>query len=155
MLNEGDFEAAARRAHAELGPASLANLDRMLQTLASRKNDDMAEADTTQVDLVKLADGARCFVLWTENPAWRWNVRWSRIVRCWSRRTSLPKCLQRPWRAQLTFAWVPEDGGDAADFGGHRPPLQEAELRPDGRVIGRLLAFAHLALDASRGAAFA
>jgi len=32
MFNEGDFERAARHAHAQLGPATAENLDRMLQS---------------------------------------------------------------------------------------------------------------------------
>lgn len=36
-LNESDFERAARHAHAQLGPATAGNLDRMLQSFGFRE----------------------------------------------------------------------------------------------------------------------
>ena len=37
MLNEGDFEAAAQKAHAQFGMASPENLDRMLQSFGFKE----------------------------------------------------------------------------------------------------------------------
>ena len=59
MFNEGDFERAAYHAHDELGAASPATIDRMLQSYGFQSKWGMRDAENVHIDLIKLADGAR------------------------------------------------------------------------------------------------
>lgn len=58
-LHNADFERAARDAHAQLAPPPLRTSTACCNRSASVNNDRMAADDHTQVDLIKLADGAR------------------------------------------------------------------------------------------------